>query len=329
MEFKIHFPIRPSEIKLKPTDSIFLTGSCFSDHIGNFLHDYKFNVRCNPNGNVFNPISIFSTLKGVALNESITESDLFESEDLWFSRQCNSKIFGETRKELAEKLKSLQDESFHFLSKCSCLFITLGTAFVYELKGMKAPLANCHRLPASLFDKRLLSVTEIENSFSQFYKALDTLPSRPQIVITVSPVKHLKDGVVENNLSKSTLLLAVNGIRSRFSDVGYFPAFEIVNDELRDYRFYNGDFAHPNQSAIDYVTERFTETYLSEDAKKFISEYSEIKAAMKHRVQQGNSAKHRSFLRTFYEKTIALKVQYSFADFTQELDYFAANTSVR
>ncbi|MBL0104672.1 MAG: GSCFA domain-containing protein [Bacteroidetes bacterium] len=290
--------------------------------MGNFLSDYRFPICSNPNGTIYNPVSIFSSLKSFLLKENHPAEDLFEANGSWFSRQCHTKWSADSKTELEDKLNEMYVSSAEFIRQSSFLFITLGSAFVYELKETKQIVANCHRLPNTLFTKRLLSVDEIADSFLELCVALKTLNPKPKVVFTVSPVKHLRDGVEENNLSKSTLLLAIRKIRDKYPAVEYFPSFEIVNDELRDYRFYESDFAHPNKMAIDYVIERFKQTYMSERASSFVSDYSEIRAAMNHRVVQQSSNSHRNFLRSFYQRTQAMKVKYPEMDFSRELEYF-------
>jgi hypothetical protein len=259
--YYLNIPIKPHAKSIDFKDNMLFMGSCFSEHISHKLSHLQFNVFSNTNGVIFNPMSLANPLIKCFNNESYNENDLIENNGNWYSIHHHGKVFNTYKTALLNQINTQQKEFEQKLNTTQWLFITFGSAWIYTLKSNDTIVANCHKIPQSHFEKRLLSIEEITNIWQPILEQLKTKYPTLNIVFTVSPVKHLRDGVHENNLSKGTLLLAIHKLLS--NKVSYFPAYELVNDDLRDYRFYEADCAHPNAMAIDYVFDKFKVTYFS------------------------------------------------------------------
>lgn len=319
---KLHLDFSPASTseKISHTSKILLLGSCFSEHIGNKLAYHKFNVHSNPFGIVFNPLSIAGSLKRIITKNYFEPSEVFERNGAWFSFDAHSSITSGSRDALLSQLNQCIDEWYNYLKQTEYLIITFGSAYYYKYMQDNKIVANCHKIPQALFSRHKAEVEEIVDAYDEMNVELKKINPLLKIIYTVSPVKHLKDGVVENNLSKATLLLATNGLMQKTGGT-YFPSYELVTDDLRDYRFYETDMAHPNQIAIDYVWQKFSETYFSDHTKKLNNNVSEVLKAMQHRPLNEYDNSFVSFKKVFYEKSMKL-AEVSGLDFSKELNYF-------
>lgn len=306
--FKLSFEITPSNTKITLNDKVYLIGSCFSDEIGNKLATFKFNSLHNPFGTLYNPISIFK-----ALGETLNPTNTVESQGIYYHWDCHGEISALNQEGLEEKVRSTSKTSMDFISDSTVLIITLGTSFAYRHKEDQKLVANCHKIPAENFEKLLLNKEEILSAFSKLYASLK---SNLTIIFTVSPVRHLRDGLVENNLSKAILIEAVHELVGQYENVQYFPAYEIVHDELRDYRFFAKDMAHPSKQAIDYIWERFSDVYFDSETNKFIVKWKKIRTAMDHKAFQPESNSHQDFLKRTISDLSNLK---SLVDVSKEM----------
>lgn len=306
--YKINFDIPASSSKINLKDRIYLSGSCFSDEIGSKLVSNKFNVLSNPFGTIYNPISIFNTLK-----ETLNDDRILMNQGVYYHWDCHGKISGLTEKELMNNLTSAQGVSNSFLDTSDLLVLTLGTSFVYKEKNTGAIVANCHKVQSSSFDKSLLTKDEIVTAFHDLKQSLK---KNLQIILTVSPVRHLNDGVIENNLSKSILIQAVHEIVAGHNDVQYFPAYEIVMDELRDYRFFATDMTHPSGQAVDYVWDKFVNVYFDDETKSFVEKWGQITTALNHKPFQPKSIHHQDFVK----KTIRQLNELKNVDVSEEIE---------
>lgn len=262
MDFRLKVKTKKSTLKISHNENFMSIGSCFSENIGNKLTESGFNVLTNPFGVIFNPISI-SNIMGDALRErKFVEDDFFEFEEKSYSLNHHGSFSNHNREELVSNVNENQSKFSDSLSKCKTVFITFGSAWVYEKSDNGKVVANCHKLPSKLFDKRLLSVGEIVEEYTSLVRMFS---EDVNFVFTVSPVRHWKDGSVENTRSKAVLHLAIQELSIQFENVQYFPSYEIVMDELRDYRFFKEDMLHPNQQAVDYVWGKFQEAYCSDE----------------------------------------------------------------
>lgn len=289
-----HTPEKP-EFEIKHGEKLFLTGSCFSENIGWLLKEHKFTVINNPSGILFNPLSIYVQLNNSISNAKINPAQIIERGDEYFSYLHHSSVKAASTEALMNEINLATKLSYDFLKSANYLVITFGTAYYYQSKKLGTCVANCHKQPGNLFEKKLLSVNEIVETYTGLIAELQTLNPNLKIIFTVSPVKYLKDGVVENNISKSTLLLATHELVKNNSNCFYFPAFELVNDDLRDYRFYKEDLAHPNEQAINYVWEKFSYAFFSETTQKLNEKLKKLNTARNHRLLHNNTTEVEKF----------------------------------
>jgi hypothetical protein len=312
--FRTEVTIAPSAVKMDYKTRFTTIGSCFSNSIGEKLTDNKFDCLINPFGTVFNPISIHQLVKLACDNKPPDENSYVFTEEVWRNYQLHSSFFSKVKTELEDKIKSTIVSVHDYLQTADYLIITYGTAFVYEKNDTKQLVANCHKQP-NQFTKRLLTVEEIAESFKTMMEALHKINPGCKVILTVSPVRHLKDTLELNSVSKSVLRIASHQLVS--SAVVYFPAYEFVLDDLRDYRFYEADMIHPSQQAIDYIWSKFSECYFTESTKNFIKQWKEIKAALNHRPFNPEGEAHRKFLQKILEKLFELN---KITDLQKEID---------
>lgn len=322
MKFKLDFQPASPEFRLNIRTPVALWGSCFAEHMASKLERHKFTIVQNPNGIQYNPISLFQSVADCLSNAEIRESSLFESNGLWHSWDHHGRFSAPTRDDLMQQIRFERTRMYAHLKEAGCLIFTFGNAWVYELKALSGIVTNCHKMPASTFTKRLLDPEEIVHAFQHLLADYPELQEK-QIIFTVSPVRYSKDGLVENNLSKAVLLQAVHHCIGKLKHGYYFPAYEIVLDELRDYRFYDTDMVHPNAQAIQYVYERFAETVFDAETKAIVEEVEEIVLARNHRHLHPGSNDHRKFLEAYQLKTATLAKKYPFLDWGEEMKYFA------
>jgi lysophospholipase L1-like esterase len=290
-----------------------LIGSCFAENIGNYLQNHRFNALINPSGILFNPMSIYHTLMNCLENKAIDDSMIIERHGLFFSLLHHSSIYNGTREALLFDLKATQEAANTFLKTTDVLIITFGSAYAYEYQKTNTTVANCHKLPSTAFTKHLLSVEQITSSYNNLIQALREFNPKLRIIFTVSPVKYLKDGIEENNLSKSTLLLAINELKKE-TGVSYFPAYELVNDDLRDYRFYKEDMAHPNEQAIEYIWEKFSDAYFANNTKELNKEIASIVSSENHTLLFPESEEAKKFTANLARKKSELKSRFPFLE---------------
>jgi hypothetical protein len=323
MSFHLDFNPVISQYKITHQDGVLMMGSCFSEHIAERLSLLKFQVETNPFGIVFNPESIHMALSRTINKHYFTEEDVFENEGKWFCLEAHSSVSASTKQELLNTLNQTIDIWNSKLHRSKYLVITFGSAFCYSYKEKELIVANCHKLPATLFEKKLSETDSILKSYQDLIEKIKTFNPQLTILFTVSPVKHLRDGVVENNLSKAVLIQTVHQLVKYNSNCFYFPAYELVNDDLRDYRFYEADMAHPNKQAVDYVWEKFSNVYFNDEIKIVIDEIQEINQAMNHRPFNIESESHMKFKKTFYQKCVELSTKYIWLNLETELNYFS------
>ncbi|WP_343703946.1 GSCFA domain-containing protein [Chitinophaga sp.] len=323
MNFRMTFPVAPLEPSVQYADKMLLAGSCFAEEIGGRLQQHKFNVLVNPNGILFNPLSIAQSLQGYMDGRRYTEADLFMHEDLWHSWDHHSRFSGPDREAVLAGINDSQAAASQRLKEADWLVITLGSAYVYVLKETGNIVANCHKVPEASFYKRLLSADEIIAALDNMMHRLFFSNRKVNILFTVSPVRYLRDGVVENNLSKAILLQAVHHLVNKFDRLFYFPAYELVIDDLRDYRFYKEDLVHPNELAIQYVWQHFTTACLHPDAQQLEKQVADILRARQHRPFNPQTPQHRQFLAAYARKVKALSEAHPYLEMSSEWEYFS------
>jgi hypothetical protein len=305
------------------SDNILLIGSCFTEHISDRLAQHKFRVLQNPHGILFNPLSVAQSLESYIDGKLYEESELFYLNELWNSWDHHTR-FSDTDKAAALKgINDTQTQAAAFIRKADRVIITLGSAFQYYLKDNGKHVANNHRAPAQWFEKRLLPIDEIIAALDNTINKLKAINPFAQVLFTISPVRHIRDGVVDNNRSKARLIEAVHELCSRHEIAHYFPAYELIIDILRDYRFYDIDFVHPNYLATTFVWEQFVKACISKEAVPVMQQVQEIMTARAHRTRFPDTEAHRKFLSSYLKKTELLAAQHPVLDLTDEIRYFS------
>lgn len=310
LKTEIKLPTQPFEISHR--DKIISFGSCFSENIGEKLSQHKFDTIVNPFGILFNPISVARAINECLENKQYSESDLNNNNEVYFSFNHHSKFSGMNKAEVVHKINSAIASANHFMAASNTLILTFGTAWVYRLKETNEVVANCYKLPNELFTKELLSIQEIVAEVSQVIDLLKSKNPEVKIITTISPVRHWKDGVVENQQSKASLHLALKEINETFHNSVYFHSYEILLDELRDYRFYAADMLHPSPVAIDYIWEKFGDTFFSKDTKVLNQRIGQINKEKNHRPFNPESNEFMSFKNQLAQKEKELYLEFPF-----------------
>lgn len=297
-------------------------GSCFAEHIGKRLADMKWRAELNPFGVLYNPLSISEALMRLMKFRQYGDEELTCFPDGGWSTWLHHSRYSHSVKEMAlATINASLEAGSRALAEADMLVITWGTAWVYQLRNTGEVVGNCHKVPEREFVRYRLSVEEIVAEYTQLFGRLWALNPKVRVLFTVSPVRHLKDTLHGNQLSKATLLLAVDELCRRYPDrLHYFPAYEIVMDELRDYRFYAEDMAHPSAQAVEYVWERFVEHVTDHDAQAFIAEWTKMVRAMAHRPFRPEAEEYKRFVEQNLEKIMALKERYPYLEVQNEID---------
>ncbi len=307
MEFQLKFKVPDIHPKISFSDKIIFLGSCFSDEISISAKNHGFQVISNPFGTVFHPLALAKNILD-SLNGN-EEVNIAQNNDVYFDYNCSGKIYSISKSELEEKVIAIRSEFKNDLKNASYLFVTFGTAFAYLLNENQQVVGNCHKQPAQSFTKHLTKIEEIVSTWNEVLSKIKRFNPKIQICFTVSPVRHIKDGLHENNLGKSVLLLAINQLQSVLN-LPYFPSFELVNDVLRDYRFFKGDLTHPNQQAIQFVWTQFMESFLTDQIKEIALKVNEIKSAANHRIQYPESEMAKKFIDHLEDRRTKLAEEY-------------------
>jgi hypothetical protein len=321
--FFLPIHIQGPEETIRYQQGVLLTGSCFTEHIGNYLIELKFNALQNPNGILFDPLSVATSLISYIEPYKYCERDLFYHNELWQSWKHHGIFSDVSQQVVLNKINQSQLAAHHFLKEARWLIITLGSSFTYVLKEQHLAVANCHRAPANWFDKRLLPVEEMLAILDEALHRLFDFNPGLRVIFTISPVRHIRDGVIENNRSKARLIEVAHQLVNKFNKTYYFPAYELVIDVLRDYRFYDKDLVHPNYMATNYVVENFMEHYVHPESRLLSEEIRKLMISRKHRPLHPGTEAHRRFLKEQLEKTIELSEKYPFLNFETELKHFS------
>lgn len=281
--FRTSIDIKPYSFRLDYQSNILTLGSCFSENMGLKMKNVFFKTEINPFGVLYNPISILNSINLLLENKRFTVSDIFEYKSLWHSF-AHSSSFSDVSSELClSKMNERISFASEFIKSTDVLLITFGTAWVFTDKESGRVVSNCHKLPAAKFNRRRLTVDEITEAYSDLLTKLKALYPNLNVVFSVSPIRHWKDGAHENTISKSTLLLAVDALQNQFGNVHYFPAYELLMDELRDYRFYASDMLHPSDVAVEYIWSKFSESVFSEETLQLMKKLEQLAADRAHR----------------------------------------------
>lgn len=303
MKFRTEVEIPQSNAKINIEDQVFSIGSCFATEISDLLKSGQIQTLNNPFGTVFNPFSINRAVKKLHDSTLYAEDELVFYNDEFISLDHHSKFTSRFSHQTLEKINTNLEFGNQFLQNTNWVIITYGTSFIYEFLPKKKLVANCHKIPSKYFEKRLLTNLEITDSIYETVVNLkDICKENVQILFTVSPVRHTKDGMIENNLSKSKLISAIHEILPQFENCHYLPVYEVLLDDLRDYRFYKEDLIHPNKQAINYIWEKFGNAYFSDETMAFIEENFKISKALEHRTEDDKNPKYVEFLANLKER---------------------------
>lgn len=322
MDFMLDIQIKSPERRISYKDTIFVVGSCFTEHIGGRLEQLKFSILQNPNGILFDPLSVCKSLLSYIEYKKYQKEDLFQLNELWQSWQHHSNFSGLQPEVVLRQINQSQQDAHAFLKKADWLIITLGSSFSYHLAYSNESVANCHRAPANWFRKHFTGIDEMVECFTHCTGALFQFNPNLKIIYTVSPVRHIRDGVIENNRSKARLIETVHRLISKSDRMFYFPAYELVIDVLRDYRFYDIDLVHPNYAATEFVFEKFKDAYISPDELLMMEEIKEIVKAFRHKPFQPETMAHQKFMQTYFLKVQLFQEKYPHIDLSREVAYF-------
>lgn len=332
VKFKLTLSPKQSKYQIGYQDKIVLIGSCFSENIGIKFTNNQWAVLENPHGVLFNPVSVQNSIQDCIENKKYTKDDLFLLNDVWNNWNHHSRFSGITQQEALDKMNASIEASHLFLKNANHIIITLGSAWLYRLSE-QAPncegqvVANNHKAPANWFNKELMQPLVLIKLLQELIKSLQAFNPNLHILFTISPVRHLREGLIENNRSKAVLIQAVHQVLTEKGGVGYFPAYEYVIDDLRDYRFYTEDLVHPNNAATQYVWEQFVASYMNDATQSLMKQVAEIQLAVNHKPFFVGSKAHQLFLQSFISKTEQLLVAHPYLPLTNQLAFFKSQVA--
>lgn len=322
INFHLQFPIPEFKSKINYKQKIVFIGSCFAENIGSLFKEYKLDALVNTHGIQYNPFSVANALTKCISKQLVNDHELFFANELWNSWEHHSRFSKSKKEDAVYEMNDYINKGYEYLKTADWLIITLGSSFAYKHIENNRFVSNCHKIPQKEFSKYCFStleaVTHLENVIRQLLGKNKNL----KVVFTVSPVRYVRDGVVENNLSKARLIDAVHTLVSQFQNCFYFPSYELIIDDLRDYRFFENDLVHPNQQAIHYVFNKFVETTFDLESKNIIEKIKEIITAKNHRPADRNINSYQSFKHMFLNKSLILKKEYPYLNLEEEIRFF-------
>ncbi len=324
MKFRTELNPTPSDIKIEHPSKIISIGSCFADNMGLRFDELQFDILKNPFGIIFNPATIGHLISD-AVNYPNYKADLFEQSVIQVSEGfksllLHSSINAETKNELIQTYDSLLKQVHLHLKTSDLLIITMGTAYTYQHLKSGLTVANCHKIPQNEFQKTLLNQNQITDQIESAIQIVSRLNPKLMVLLTVSPIRHIKDGITENNLSKSLLRVGCEFLATKFDNVQYFPAYELMMDDLRDYRFYKDDLIHPTEFAQNYIWGKFKETYFSKGTNDKLDQWTKLLNELNHRPLNPKSEDYRLFLLNLKDKFIKRSEQFDISAFTNEIE---------
>jgi len=324
MELRTIVKADTSSDRITYNDPVMFIGSCFAASIGKQLENGRMPVMINPSGTVYNPVSVCNTLDTFTTGREYLISDLHSYKGNWLSFNHYTDFSSDDPKTVLDRINNRSEDAGKFITDARYLFVTFGTSRVYRRKESGKIVSNCHKIPASEFKNEILSVREVVLLWKNQLDRLKSLFPDLKVIFTISPVRHWKDGAHGNQVSKSVLFLAIEELLNHPSKPGYFPAYEIVMDDLRDYRFYDDDMLHPSASAIDYIWNKFSDSYLDAKTKKLWMEVSAITRAMEHKIQSASKSETGIFAKNMLAKIAVLENKQQTIRLDRERSYFNA-----
>jgi len=321
IDFRTEVTVSDYPFRISYQTPVLFCGSCFAENIGGIMQSYKMPVQVNPFGVVYNPLSVAKVLRNILQNKQYTGNDLNHRNGLWFSFDHYTRFSSESQEECLLKINDACSSAHEFIKKANLIAVTFGTARVYRLVTTGQVVANCHKIPAKEFTHTLLSVDEIVTEWSELIDEVLAVSPNTRFLFTVSPIRHWKDGAIGNQLSKSTLILAVHRLVKIYSDKAfYFPGYEIMMDDLRDYRFYDTDMLHPSQLAVDYIWQKFSDALIERQAMQVTEKVHRIQQALSHRPVNPKSQEFKRFVDKILNEVNSIQKQYPFLNFYEEVN---------
>ena len=321
-EFRTTVKIPESNLSIDHRTPLAMIGSCFTDNVGKRMQRYKFPIDINPFGVIYNPASVSKSLGFIAAGTQFGKVDLQYANGQWFSFHHHTSFSHSDANKALQQINSRLARATEFMRKANALFITLGTSWVYEHKKAGIIVSNNHKLPSNQFHRYRLDVEQIVNYLAGAITKLRTQNPGLQVIFTISPIRYWKDGPAENQLSKATLIVAVHQLIEKLKNTDYFPAYEIMMDDLRDYRFYNDDMIHLSNTAVQYIWDKFRKVYISSQAEHLMRKLEKIVKATEHKPFNHNSDRFKEFARNSLSRIEQLQKQFPFLDFSEEIHYF-------
>ncbi len=322
MELRTTFSITPSQKKITYDKPVIFIGSCFATLIGQRFEAGHLPVLINPSGTVYNPVSVSNTLDMITAKTICTVKDLFNNNGTWLSFNHYTDFSSDDPEKLLKTINDRSKKANDIFSKACFLFVTFGTARIYRLNETGKVVSNCHKLPAKYFTHDLLGVNDIVDIWNFQLDKLKSLFPELKVVFTISPVRHWKDGAHGNQISKSVLFLAVEELLDHPSKPDYFPAYELVMDDLRDYRFYDEDMLHPSSAAAEYIWNAFSDCYFNDETRDLYKEILKITRAANHRIHSDSGRNLKEFAETMLKKINNILSRKPSIDFDSETKYF-------
>ncbi|MGZ4033547.1 MAG: GSCFA domain-containing protein [Bacteroidia bacterium] len=324
MNFHLQFSFQALPGKINYNHKMLFIGSCFAESIGETMQRYKFNADINPHGVLYNPVSIAVALRRYIQNKKFQEEELFFANECWNSWEHHSRYSNTDKQICLSEINNSISAAHETVKNAEWIFITFGSAFIYKKKGSSDVVGNCHKFPQKEFSKLLLNTNEIAENYKLLIQELRAINKNLKIIFTISPVRYVRDGVVENNLSKARLIDAVHQLADENNNVFYFPAYELIIDDLRDYRFYKSDLVHPNEQAIEYVFEKLIQFSFSEETKKLFERLKAVITAKEHKPFNVETDSFKKFRNTYSEHCKELQKEFPFLELNEELNYFSS-----
>lgn len=320
MKLQTKVDIPTPELKITHKSKLVMVGSCFTENMGFLLQEYKFDTLINPCGIAYNPISVAHTFALALGISELQEKDFVFHNEKWHSLHHHGRFSSQSKEQLKENIATELSKAKQQIKIATHLFITLGTAWVFEDTSSQTVVNNCHKLPANRFHRYRLSIYEIVLALENIHQMVKAVNPEVSIIFTVSPVRHLKDGANENQLSKASLLLAIDMLQKEKGGVSYFPAYELVMDEMRDYRFYAEDMTHLNNVGVQYIWKSFSENYIAEESLQHFPALASVCKALEHRADNKDSKAYKVFKEKVIEKMNLLQKQLPSIDFSKEIN---------
>lgn len=322
MKFRTELEIDKFDFEINHYDNILTIGSCFAENIATYFNNNRFNVLGNPFGVLYNPISIYNSIKFVVEKKVFTTTDLIQHHGEWHSFYHHSDFSSNDIEQILERINTNIELTNKFLASANYVIITFGTSYVYRYLKNDLIVSNCHKIPQKEFEHFRLSTADVSSTISKTVEVIQKINPNAKFILSVSPVRHWKDGANNNQLSKANLLLGINEFLNNKSNCYYFPSYEIVMDDLRDYRFYKEDLVHPNKIATNYIWEKFSNSIFSDECLQTIKEVGKVSVAKKHKIRNENSIENQIFITNTIKKIENLKEKYKHLSFDDDLQYF-------